>query len=81
MTPADRNTIATALDAYGARLTDDVRIARGDKVLGVILEIRKGRLRALGPAGDLLASFPASDLAGGVSAFVERFWYWTKVAP
>lgn len=80
LTPAQRTALATALAAYGARLTDDGHIARGDKVLGVSLEIRKGRLRMLGGQG-LIASFPASDLGAGVSAFVERFWYWTKLEP
>lgn len=64
--------IAAALAPYGARLTDEGFIARGDKVLGVRVEVRKGRLRMLS-GENLLASFPARDVARGVAQFVERF--------
>lgn len=75
MTPDQRSAIVSTLARYGARLEGDA-IAHGERVLGVTLEIHKGRLRAMN-GESLLASFPASDVAGGVAAFVERFWYWT----
>lgn len=76
MTSAQRSLVSSTLARYGASLTDDDRIARPERVTGVRLEIRKGRLRAMN-GESLLASFPAADVAGGVAAFVERFWYWT----
>lgn len=80
MTPDQRSAIVSTLACYGASLTDDNAIARPERVTGVTLEIRKGRLRAMN-GESLLASFPASDVARGVAAFVERFWYWTTVQP
>lgn len=79
MTPEQRGVIVAALNHYGATLTDDDRIARGEKVLSVRLDVRKGRLRMLSPTGEPLASYPASRLASGVADFVEGFWYWKPV--
>lgn len=74
-----RDEIRAALAIYGAQLTEDDRIAKGDKVLSVRLDVKGGRLRAL--SGDnVLASYPASRAAAGVSDFVEKFWYWKKAA-
>ena len=72
-----RAAIDEALRPYGARLTTDDLIAKGEKVLGVRVEVQKGRLRmVMASNGNLLASFPASRLAAGVADFVEKFWYW-----
>ena len=80
MIPEQRDAIVTALARYGAHLTDDGRIATNEKVLGVRLEVRKGRLRALSASsGNLIASFPASRIGLGVADFVEHFWYWKPV--
>lgn len=76
MSPEQKAVVGAALAIYGAHLTEDGHIAKGDKTLSVRFEVRKGRLRALAPDGHLLASFPSSRLATGVADFVERFWYW-----
>ncbi|HSX23305.1 MAG TPA: hypothetical protein VLE97_11080 [Gaiellaceae bacterium] len=74
-----RAEIDAALGAYGARLTDDDRIAKGDKVMSVQIEGKGGRLKMVG-AGNVLASYPASRAGHGVSDFVEKFWFWKKGA-
>ena len=77
MTADQRAVAEAALAHYGARLTDGGFIARGEKVTGVRLDVRKGRLRALaGESGNLLASYPASRIATGVADFVTSFWFW-----
>ena len=78
MNPEERAVADAALQQYGARLTDSDFIARGEKVLSVKLEIKKGRLRMLDPAGRSLATYPASKIATGVSDFVEKFWFWKR---
>jgi len=79
MTPEQRDVISAALGHYGARLADGDFIARGDKVLGVRVDVHKGRLRMLSRDDSLLASFPAFRLASGVADFVEKFWFWKPV--
>jgi len=72
-----RAEIDASLGAYGARLTDDDRIAKGDKVMSVQLEAKGGRLKMVG-GGNVLATYPASRAGQGVSDFVEKFWFWKK---
>ena len=72
-----RAEIDAALGAYGARLTDDDRIAKGDKVMSVQVEAKGGRLKMVG-GGNVLATYPASRAGQGVSDFVEKFWFWRK---
>ena len=74
-----RAEIDAALGVYGARLTDDDRIAKGDKVMSVQVEAKGGRLKMVG-GGNVLASYPASRAGQGVSDFVEKFWFWRKDA-
>lgn len=75
LAPDVRDALDGALRRYGARLTADDHIAKGEKVLGVAVETQKGRVRVVG-AGQTLASFPASRAAQGISSFVEKFWFW-----
>ena len=80
MTPEQRSAVVAALRHYGADLTDDDRIVKGDRVFGVRVEVRKGRLRIIQAAdGSMLASYPAANIGTGVADFVERFWYWKPV--
>lgn len=79
MTPEQRAAVNAALQRYGASLTDDDRIAKGEKVLSVRVEVQKGRLRMVGPNDNLVASFPASRVDAGVADFVEKFWFWKPV--
>lgn len=77
---ADQRTeIDAVLASYGAHLTDDDRIAKGNKVMSVQLEAKGGRLKMVG-GGNVLASYPASRVGPGVSDFVEKFWFWKKDA-
>lgn len=69
-----RAEISAALAEYGAQLTEDDRIAKGDKVMSVRLDVKGGRLRALG-GDNVLASYPASRSGKGVSDFVEKSAY------
>ena len=80
MTPEQRVAVVAALRHYGADLTDDDHIVKGEKVLGVRIEVRKGRMRMVTDAGQLLASYPAANIGTGVADFVEKFWYWKPVA-
>jgi len=80
MTPEQRAAVNAALQRYGASLTDDDRIAKGEKVLSVRVEVQKGRLRMVGPNDNLVASFPASRVDAGVADFVEKFWFWKPVS-
>lgn len=77
LNPEQRLVIIDTLIPYGAQLTEDNRIAKGEKVMSVQLEVKAGRLRVLG-GGNLLASYPAARLAKGVSDFVEKYWFWKK---
>src|SRR5512143_2461352 len=79
LSPEQRDEIRAALASYGAQLTEDDRIAKGDKVMSVRLDVKGGRLRALG-GDNVLASYPASRAGKGVSDFVEKFWFWKKTA-
>jgi hypothetical protein len=79
MTPEQRSAVVAALRHYGADLTDDDHIKKGEKVLGVRVEVRKNRLRMVQPTGDTLASYPAANIGTGVADFVEKFWYWKPV--
>lgn len=72
-----RDEIRAALAGYGGELTEDDRIAKGGKVMSVRLDVKGGRLRALG-GDNVLASYPASRAGQGVSDFVEKFWFWKK---
>jgi hypothetical protein len=72
-----RLAIIEALVPYGARLTEDNRIAKGEKVMSVELSVKGKRLHVTS-GGTSLASYPASKLANGVSDFVEKFWFWKK---
>ena len=72
-----RAEIDAALGAYGARLTEDDRIAKGDKVMSVQVEAKGGRLKMVG-GGNVLSTYPASRASQGVSDFVEKFWFWRK---
>lgn len=77
LTPEQRLPLIEALVPYGAKLTEDDHIAKGDKVMSVKLEVKGGRLRVI--SGDkLLASYPSSRLTKGVVDFVEKFWFWKK---
>jgi hypothetical protein len=78
LTSEQHAALVDALRPYGAGLTCYGAIQHGEKVLSVRLEVKRGRLRAIGPTGDVLASFPAADLAASVSRFVEAFWYWKR---
>jgi hypothetical protein len=74
-----RAEIGDALAAYGAHLTEDDHIAMGSKVMSVRAIVKGGRLRI--ESGDnLLASYPSSRIAKGISDFVESFWFWKKNA-
>jgi hypothetical protein len=75
-----RAEIDASLAAYEARLTDDDRIAKGDKVMSVQIETKGGRLKMVG-GGNVLASYPAARAGQGVSDFVEKFWFWKKAVP
>lgn len=77
LTSEQRLALLEALVPYGARLTEDDHIAKGEKVMSVQLEVKGGRLRVMG-GGKLLASFPAARPEKGVSDFVEKFWFWKK---
>lgn len=77
LSPEQRLTIIDALVPYGAQLTADDHIAKGEKVMSVQLEVKGGRLRVVS-GGNLLASYPAKQLVKGVSDFVEKFWFWKK---
>lgn len=74
-----RAEIDASLAAYGARLTDDDRIAKGDKVMSVQIEAKGGRIKMVG-GGNVLASYPAARAGQGISDFVEKFWFWKKDA-
>lgn len=80
MTPEQRITIEATLQRYGAHLTDDNFVAKGEKVTGVRFDVKKGRLRAVSRDGQLFASFPTANIAAGVANFVEKFWYWKPKA-
>ena len=67
---------AQALQPYGARLTDDGFIAKGDVRLNVRVACKGGRMRMESGAGHLLASGrPSVEF---VAQFVESFWYWKR---
>lgn len=72
-----REDIDAALLEYGAHLTEDDHIAKGEKVMSVRLEVKGGRLRVEG-GGNLLASYPVSRAGKGISDFVKAFWFWKK---
>jgi hypothetical protein len=76
MTAEQREAIVAALRHYGADLSADGFITKGEKVLSVRPEVKKGRMRMISTNGDVLATYPVSRLASGVADFVERFWYW-----
>lgn len=75
LNPEQRLVIIDTLIPYGAQLTENDHIAKGEKVMSVQLEVKGDRLRVVG-GGNLLASYPAARLAKGVSDFVEKFWFW-----
>ena len=77
LTSEHRLAVIEALIPYGAQLTQDDHIAKGEKVMSVQLEVKGGRLRVVS-GGNLLASYPAARLATGLSDFVEKFWFWKK---
>jgi hypothetical protein len=79
MTIEQRVLIDAALRRYGAGLTEDDFITKNQKKMSVSFDVTKGRLRALGPAKAVLASYPASKIEGGVKDFVEKFWFWKPV--
>lgn len=72
-----RLLVDAALRPYGAHLTEDDFIAKGEKKLSVQVDVSKGRLRMLG-GGAPLASYPAKQIEKGVSDFVEKFWFWKR---
>jgi len=76
MTLEQRILIDAALQRYGAGLANDGFIAKNQKKLSVNFDVIKGRLRAIGPGGAVLATYPASKIEKGVSDFVEKFWFW-----
>ena len=65
-----------ALGAYDAHLSEDGRIVRKGKTLGVTITEKKNRLRIESVAGTLLASGPIEGKT--VERFVESFWFWSK---
>ena len=69
------DVVAAALRPYGASLTADGHIQKGDKVLSVRPVIKGNRLRMEGK-GQLLASGPITEAF--VQSFVEKFWFWEK---
>jgi hypothetical protein len=80
ITPEQRAAVNAALEHYGAFLSNDDFIANRDKVLGVRVEVSKGRLRMVSREGNLLASYPVANIGTGVANFVEQFWYWKPLA-
>lgn len=70
--------ILQTLAIYGAHLNAGGFICRADSETGIRI-IKKGRrLRYESRAGNLMASGPVS--AEGVASFVEKFWFWERVA-
>ena len=81
MNPDTRTAVLAALAAYGASLGENDYIVRADgHPTRVRLEVKKGRLRAIGGASTL-ASYPVARAEVGVVDFVEKFWFWTKKGP
>ena len=71
------SVINQALEQYGASLSPEGFIQRGDKTLSVSVAIHKNRIRFISAnSGKLLASGPIERAT--VEKFVERFWFWTK---
>lgn len=69
--------VARALAAYGATLTAEDFIQKGDKATGVRVLVKGRRLRCETASGNLLFSGGIEERA--VCAFVEGYWYWKKL--
>lgn len=72
--------VQQALAQYGAELTPEGYIKRGDKTSSVRAVVKGKRLRFEGRNSiddfHLIASGPIT--AQFVEGFVEKFWFWTK---
>ena len=64
--------VKDALQKYGATLTDDGFIVKGEKVAGIKAVIKGRRLRFESADGVLYASGSITEQF--VSEFVEKFW-------
>ena len=75
----DANTramVSATLAEYGANLTEDDFIQRGDKPSQIKVLAMRGRLRFESGSGQRMAIGPIA--AQAVRSFVESFWYWKK---
>lgn len=70
--------IAQTLALYGATLNEEGYICRASGPTGIRIVKKGKRLRYESCSGDLMASGPIS--AEGVAGFVEKFWFWERVA-
>lgn len=73
-----RAVVRDALTLYGARLAEGDYLAKGDKTFSLRVEMSRKRLRVVGKDGALIMSGPVEQRT--VCSFVERFWFWRKVA-
>lgn len=71
--------INEALKEFGASLTEEGLIAKGNRVIPSIqVEVVKNRIRFVNRMnGDLVMSGPVSKRT--VSTFVKKFWFWEKI--
>lgn len=73
-----RDLIDGALKPYGARITNDGRIQKGNREpSGIYVTSSKGRIRFRYENGSLAMSGPLE--AKTVKDFVERYWFWAPV--
>jgi len=79
MTPEQREVVNMALKEFGATLTEDNLIQKGNRVIPSVQVIVKGcRLRFESRAtGDLVASVTISK--SSVKKFVKKFWHWKEI--
>jgi len=79
MTPEQREAVNSGLIKFGASLTEDNLIQKGNRVIpGVLVLVKGRRLRFQNRmTGDLIASGPVSEAFA--KSFVKKFWYWEEV--
>lgn len=70
------NFITEALALYGASLTMEGFICKGDRVTQVQPRISENRVRFFTINNELLGSYPATK--EGVCYFLEAFYLWDK---
>lgn len=78
MNETDRQMVCAALAEFGAALSDDDVIVKGEKLTGVKVATKGKRLRFDDQkTGRCQASGPID--AASVRRFVTSFWYWVPL--